>query len=460
MDNKKEFYKDVWKLALPITIQCLLQSSFSIVDQIMVGSLGSVSIAGIGLGGKFSSLFITTVTAVSTAAGILIAQYYGNKDEKGVNESFVSSMLFSLIIAVLFTIPSMIIAQNIMKMYSKDVATINASASYLRIVSYGFIPLTFTLIMETLLRCIGYAKYPMYSSVLAVILNTVLNYILIFGKFGFSGMGLEGAAIATNISRIVEFVVILGFFIYVKQKENIYVSFNVHIKADFIKKVLVVLIPILFCEFLWSLGENIYSMIYGRIGTEACAAMTLTSSIQSLTIGAFNGVSAAAGIMVGRQLGAGDFDESYHTSKVFVYLGIIGSVIIGILVTLTAPLYVKLFAVSEDVRKTTCYILYAFSIILFVKVTNMILEGSVLRSGGNTKITLIIDFIGTWIFGIPLGLVTAFVFNMPIYYVYFILSLEEAVRMAISIVVFKKRIWMNNITNDASYKSSELGVEK
>ena len=449
MDNRREFYKDIWKLALPITIQCLLQSSFSIIDQIMVGSLGSVSIAGIGIGGKFSSLFIVTVTAVSTAAGILISQYYGNKDEKGVNESFVSSLLFSVIIAVLFTIPSMIFSQSVMKMYSKDAATISASASYLRIVSYGFIPLTFTLIMETFLRCADYAKYPMYSSVLAVILNTVLNYVLIFGKLGFSSMGLEGAAIATNISRIFEFIMILCLFIYVKRKENIYVSLRIHIKADFIKKVLVVLVPILFCEFLWSLGENIYSMIYGRIGTDACAAMTLTSSIQSLTIGAFNGVSAAAGIMVGRQLGAEDFDGSYHTSKVFVYLGIIGSVIIGILVTLIAPLYVKLFAVSEDVRKTTCYILYAFSIILFVKVTNMILEGSVLRSGGNTKINLIIDFIGTWIFGIPLGLVSAFVFKLPIYYVYFILSLEEAIRMVISIIVFRKRIWMKNITKES-----------
>ena len=200
------------------------------------------------------------------------------------------------------------------------------------------------------------------------------------------------------------------------------------------------------CDFLWSLGENGYAMIYGRIGTDACAAMTLTNPVQALLIGLFSGIAAAAGIIVGKALGQSRYDDAYIMSEKMFKIGFAGSIILGILLSIFSSLYVKIFFVPSDVKQNTIYILYAFSIVLFVKVSNMILGGGTLRSGGNTRIVMAIDIIGTWIVGIPLGFIAAFILNLPIYLVYFILSLEEVVRLVISLIVFKKRIWMKNIT--------------
>lgn len=446
MYDKREFYKEIRHIAVPITLQSLFQSSVSVIDQIMVGQLGSINIAGAGIGGKFSSLLIVTVTGIATGAGILISQYYGSKNEKGVNDSFIINLIFALLVGGVFSICSLLFSKEIMSIYSTDLPTIESASSYLKIVSFGFIPMTLTIIISSLLRCIGYASYPMAASIMSVISNTVLNYILIFGKLGFPKLGLDGAAYATDIARIIEVIMIIIFLIRVKNKDNLYISFKVNLYKNFIKKVFAILWPILMCEFLWSLGENGYAMIYGRIGTDACAAMTLTNPIQSLLIGLFSGIAAAAGIIAGKALGNSRYDDAYIMSEKMFMMGICGSIILGIFLSIFSSVYVKIFSIPEYVKHDTIYILYAYSIILFVKVSNMILGGGILRSGGNTRIVMLIDIIGTWIFGIPMGFVAAFIFNLPIYYVYFILSLEEVVRLIIALVVFKKRIWMRNIT--------------
>ena len=446
MFDKKEFYKEIRHIAVPITLQSFFQSSVSVIDQIMVGQLGSISIAGAGIGGKFSSLLIVTITGIATGAGILISQYYGSKNEKGVNDSFIVNLIFALLVGAVFSIFSILFSKGIMSIYSTDSPTIECAASYLKIVSFGFIPMTLTIIISSLLRCIGYASYPMAASIMSVVSNTILNYIFIFGKLGFPALGLDGAAYATDIARIIEFIMIITFLIKVRKKDKLYISFQVNLNKNFIRKIFMILWPILMCEFLWSLGENGYAMIYGRIGTDACAAMTLTNPVQSLLIGLFSGIASAAGIIAGKALGQSRYDDAYIMSKKMFEIGIAGSIILGILLSVFSSLYVKIFSVSSDVKQNTIYILYAFSIILFVKVSNMILGGGTLRSGGNTKIIMAIDIIGTWIVGIPMGFIAAFILNLPIYVVYFILSLEEVVRLVISLIVFKKRIWMKNIT--------------
>lgn len=150
--------------------------------------------------------------------------------------------------------------------------------------------------------------------------------------------------------------------------------------------------------------------------------------------------------MIGARLGKDEYEEAYKTSKTLMKIGFWGSILLGAVLALTAPVYVRIFKVENEVKEITVYILWAFSAVLFAKVCNMIMGGGIIRSGGRTNITLVIDLIGTWVFGVPLGLITAFVFRLPVYWVYFILSLEEVIRLVISMVVFKKRIWMKNLT--------------
>lgn len=446
MKNQSFFKESVIKVALPISIQSLIQASFSVIDQLMVGRLGTVSVAGIGLGGKFSSLYAVIAAAVATAAGILIAQYVGNDNEKGVNKSFYINHMVIGIIALLFTILSLVLPYKIMSIYSTDQDTIKVASSYLRIIAIGFIPMASSNMISTLLRCKGFVKIPLYASISSAIIDTGLSYLLIFGKAGFPEMGVKGAAWATTFAHYLEVFILIFAVALLNKRKILSIKFTIHADKDFLHKLKAIILPILMCEFLWSLGENVYAVIYGRIGTTACAAMTLINPVQALMIGALTGMSAAAGIIIGKKQGEGAYEDAYDLSKKFMWYGLVGSITLSLILIVTGSYYVKIYAVEEEVRLLTKNILIVYALIAPIKVQNMILGGGIIRSGGKTKYIMFIDFIGTWCVGVPLGFLTSYVFRLPIYQVYFILSLEECVRFIISVAIFKKKIWLNKLT--------------
>lgn len=445
MKTEKTFYKTVLKITLPITLQSLLQSSFSVIDQVMTGQLGSTSIAGIGLGGKFSSIFSVLVSAIAAVAGIMIAQYMGKKDSREVSRSFFINMIMAGVLAVLFSVMCGIFPAQIMGLYTKDAITRQVAAEYLRIISISYISMAVGALISTLLRCMEAAVLPLYAGILAAAVNTGLNYLLIFGKLGFPQMGVNGAAVATVISQIIGCILITILFLGHYKKQNIKLNFIFRLSKAGRLQYIGILLPIIVCEFFWSLGENVYTAIYGHIGTDPCAAMTLTVPIQVLVIGALSGVSSAAGIIIGKALGKEEYERAYLESKKLMIYGLAGSVILSIALIILSKFYVQIYNVEGYVKDTACRILFAFAVISPVKVLNMILGGGIVRSGGKTKYIMCIDFIGTWIFGVPLGLLSAFVFNLSIPYVYFILSLEECVRFVITLLVFKRKKWMRSL---------------
>ena len=211
------------------------------------------------------------------------------------------------------------------------------------------------------------------------------------------------------------------------------------------KQYAAMLLPILVCEFVWSLGENVYAAIYGHMGTESCAAMTLINPVQGLMIGALCGLSQAASVIIGKKLGNKEYDEAYEAAKNLIFYGLAGSVILSALVIVTSTFYVKIYQVDETVKLLTRQILIAYAVVAPFKVLNMIVGGGIIRSGGKTKYVMIIDMIGTWEFGVPLGMFSAFVLKFSIPYVYFLLTLEECVRFGISMVGFRRKKWMNSL---------------
>ena len=440
----KSFKKSVIKIALPVTLQSLLQSSFSVVDQMMIGQLGENSIAGIGLGGKFASIYTVVLAAVSSVAGILISQYLGKKEEESVSRSFFTSMVLSLALAAVFFFMCVAFPEMIMGLYTKDEATKILAVKYIRILAVSFLPMAVSSMMTTMLRCMEIAVLPMCASIFALVLNTGLNYLLIFGKWGFPRMGVEGAAAASVAAQIVSFGIILVLFFAVFQKEkHLFVRFSQ--SPDYNRQYIRILCPMLICEFLWSLGENVYTAVYGNIGTDACAAMTMTVPVQTIVIGALSGLSQASAILIGKSLGAGNFDQAYKESKKLMGYGLLGSVFLSLLLAAFSPFYVRFYQVEPAVQELTRNLLLVIAVIAPVKVMNMILGGGILRSGGKTEYTMWIDITGTWVFGVPLGLLSAFVWKLPVTQVYFILSMEECVRLGISFVLFKKRAWMERL---------------
>ena len=441
MNRQNSFFASVCALAVPVALQSMLQASFSIVDQIMIGQLGSVSVAGVGLAGKFASIYSVIVSAVGVVAGIMISQYLGQKNSREVRRSFSVNLLIALGLAGVFTLLCGGLPGQIMGLYTTDAPMGQAAAAYLRIITATFLPIAGATLLSTLLRCMEKAQLPLYASIASAVLNTGLNYILIFGKLGLPAMGANGAAIATVISTWVNFLlmlVMLGRNGLVLKASGRAGKFN-------LRQYLSMLLPILVCEFLWSLGENIYAAIYGHMGTEASAAMMLINPIQSLVIGALCGLSQAASVIIGKKLGSREYDDAYRDSWRLIRYGFIGSVILSVLVVLASPIYVEIYQVDAAVKLLTRQILTAYALVAPFKVLNMIAGGGIIRSGGKTNYVMFIDMIGTWVFGVPLGLLSAFVWKLPIPYVYFLLSLEECVRFAITVFILRGKRWMQSL---------------
>ncbi len=446
--QKSAFYQDVWKIAVPVGLQSLLQSSFSVIDQIMIGQLGPASIAAIGLAGKFGSIYIYTSSAVFAAAGILVSQYLGQKNEHAIRVSFNRCLGLGLLIALAFLLLGLFWPETIMALYSKDPEVIALSASYLRIYSFSNIFALVSGLLAVLLRCTSQASYPLYGAFAGILVNTLLNWLLIFGVGPFPALGVNGAAIASVASQGAVLLV-TWYFCRKKVLNTKALSWPEeeanHTPVMGWSAFLAILAPVVLTEVIWSLGENVYSMVYGRLGTHSVAAYTMTTPLQSLTCGMLSGFSQAAGILIGRDLGRGQFEEARADSWILLRLAFIGSLVLGVLLFVLARPYTWIYNIDEDTRQLTIELLRIFALLLIVKVQNMVLAGGILRSGGRTKFILIIEFVGTWCIGVPVALVTAFVFHWGIAAVYFCLSQEEVIRLLIGFRLFQSRRWMRSL---------------
>lgn len=445
MEDRKEFRRELGRMAVPITLQSLLQSSFGVVDQVMVGQLGSVSIAGIGLASKFFSLYSVLVSAVAAAAGIMMAQYMGRNDREETGRSFYVNLLLSLCLAAIFLGVSCFLPKEVMSLYTEDILTREMAADYLRITGISFLPMAVSAMTSVYLRCREAAALPLYSGILSAVLNTVLNNILIFGKLGFPAMEAEGAAVATLLSRCADCLVIVVMYVWIQRRSRQRLPFLLRTGASGWRVFAGILFPILICEFFWSLGENVYASIYGHMGTESCAAMTLTDPVQVLMMGAMTGLSQGAGILVGKSLGKGEYEKACGESRCLMKYGAVGSLVLSVLLAAVSGSYVRIYQVEESVRVMAQQLLFVFAFIAPVKVQNMILGGGIIRSGGRTDYVMVIDLIGTWLFGVPLGLLGAYVLKLPIVWVYFLLSMEECVRLLLSVGVFRSGRWMKSL---------------
>lgn len=446
---KQKYMKEILQIGLPITLQSILQASYSLVDQIMVGTLGTVSIAGGGLVTKFSSLVAFTLASIASVTSILVSQYQGTKDKEGINNSFFSCLYMALAVLTAFMTACLFLPDRILSMYTLDTEMIQAAVPYFIVIAISFLPMTLTMEFSSLLRSIEKSKFPLYAGMISMLLNVIFNYIFIFGKLGMPRLGLLGAGIGTLLSRSIECIVLLLFILQLCRRQELYLKPTVMIKREQYTKILFIVFPLLINEFSWSVGENIYAAIYGRLGTAQVAAMTLVNPMMGMFIGMFSGVSAAATVMIGKRLGRDEQDEAYSIAKYMAKVGAIGSVIVSVILVVISDFYVNLFDVEPEVMQTSKRIIYVLAIYLIVKISNMIVAGGVIRSGGKTKYTLYIDLVGTWVFGVPLGLLGAFVFKWPIEAVYALLSFEEVVRLIITFVIFKNKKWMQNVTREA-----------
>jgi putative MATE family efflux protein len=442
----RKFFKTMSKIAVPIIVQNLILSSLNLIDVAMIGGLGDTAIASVGLANQYFFLLNLLLFGISSGSAIFTAQYWGNRDTKSIRKVLGIGLICGIIASSLFTIGGLLFPEQILGLFSPDAAVVDLGSKYLRVVAFSYIVTAITFSYSLVLRSTGNVKVPMIVSMVALSTNTVLNYILINGKLGAPAMGVEGAALATVIARVIEMV----FLLYMVYRQKMVVAASVKEMLAFDRKYLAeffkVIIPVILNESIWALGVTIYSVVYARMGTSAVASTNIAGTIERITWVIFMGLGNACAIMIGNKIGQGDSKIVVDYAKRFLSIGGILAIIMGFFVALTAPLALRLINASPEVTEYARLNLIVFSCILWARVLNFTIIIGILRSGGDTFFSLFIDVGGVWFVGIPMALLGAFVFKLPIYWVYAMVALEEIFKLVFGIPRVLSKKWINNLT--------------
>ena len=446
--NMKRYYKSLLNIAIPVSLQSLIQASLNMIDQFMIGKLGEGAIASVGIGSKGLFILLFVIAGIGGGASIFIAQYWGKKEKDKIGRVLGITLLSGSFVTIIFFIISFVFPQQFISVFTKDVEILTFGTEYLKIISLGYFPMLLVVAWSSALRSTGHTKLPLYAGLISVFLNTALNYILIFGFASIPAMGIKGAAIATSLARLIEAAIIIIYAYWKKLPGSVSIRELLHIPRTFAKAFAITSIPLVLTEFIWVLGDTMFSVIYGRIGTEELAAMTITGPVQMLTIGLLTGLSTAAAVILGNELGADNKETASVYAKRFIFTGILLTALLGLMVIALSRFYVSLFNVSPSVRESAVNILMIFGIILWVKVSNMIMGNGILRSGGDTRFVLMMDTFGMWAIGVPAGFIAAFVLKLPFPLVYLIVTMEEFVRMILMYKRTRSGKWLNNLVEE------------
>lgn len=446
--SDKDFYKKLIYIGLPISLQNLISSSLNMVDTVMIGQLGETSIAAVGIANQLFFFFALLLFGLNSGSAIFISQYWGKRDIKNIRRVLGFAIGSGVSISLIFTLAALIIPKEILSLFTNDPTVIELGSQYLVIICFSYIITAITFSYSFASRSIGKAKLPMIVSATSLVLNTLLNYILIFGNFGFPSLGVRGAAIGTLIARIVELVFLLsviyskGFVLNAKIKE----MFN--LSKEFIVKILKTTTPVILNEAFWSLGTITYSAVYGRISTEAFASVQISNTVQQVFMVVSMGIGSACSVMIGNSIGAGKENLAEDYAKRFSIITPITGVIIGVMIVAFSPIILSFFDVSDIVRSNVEKILIVFAIFMAFKVFNTTLVVGILRGGGDTTFSLFLEAGSVWIIGVPLAIIGGHVLHLDVYWVVALVSLEEVVKAIVGIPRVISKKWVKNVIED------------
>jgi putative MATE family efflux protein len=446
----QEYFHLLVKFAIPIALQNLITSSLNMVGVIMIGQLGETSIAAVGLANQVWFLLNLLLFGIVSGCAMFVAQLWGKKDIPNVRRVLGLAVKLGLVAALVFWTLAMFFPGAVLRLYTSDAVVIELGSQYLRIFgwSYGFYAISAAYGVS--LRSTGYVRLPLAVSTAALGLNILIAYPFIFGweAIGLPALGVNGAAIAGLIARILEFLAMLGV-VYWNRLNPSAASLHDLLELDikFMLSVLKPVLPVIANEFLWSMGITTYSAIYAHIGTSAIAAINIVSTIDQLAFVVFLGIGSATSILVGNLIGQGENEKAYRYGGRSFGLQITGAALMGILVYLFAGNLFSFFKVSPEVIIDARNILTVLALGMSVRAANHVIIIGILRSGGDTRFSLILDGFIIWLVGVPVTAAGAFLFHLPIHLVYALTLSEEVTKFIVGLGRYFSRKWINDLTH-------------
>ena len=449
MKEKDTFYRQIWKLVLPILIQNLLSAAVNSSDVVMLNYVGQSAISAVSLASQYAGILFSIYYGLGTGATMLCAQYYGKRDMRAVEVVQGIALRFSLVFSLAFSLCAALIPNTMMKLYTDDAELIALGASYLRILSISYFCWGIIEVYFSVLRSVERVAICTALNTMAFALNIILNAVFIFGLFGAPKLGVVGVAIATSASRVIE---LIGCFIVSATSKNIKLRLsdiftkNKVLFRDFVRLSL----PALGNDIVWGTAFSMYSVIIGHMGTDAVAANSFVIVVRNLgTIFCF-GVASAGGILLGKIIGENQLEAAREGAKKVMKLTIISAIVGGLIVLASMPIVLK-FA-SASLSATAMHYLKWMLLIntYYISGTavNTSLIAGIFRAGGDSRFGFICDTIDMWVYAVPLGFIAAFWLDLPVLVVYFLLCTDEFVKWPWVIKHYRSGKWLNNITRD------------
>ncbi len=452
----KAFYKSVLTLLIPIIIQQFITSFVSLLDNVMVGSLGTEAISAASIANQVMMVFNLAVFGGMSGASIFGAQFFGKGDMDGMRHTFRFKLFFGALVSAAAIVIYLLFGEGFIDSFLKgesnggDLAlTLKSGCSYLYIMLWGLPPFALVQIYAGTLRESGETRAPMFAGICAILTNLAGNWILIFGNLGAPKLGVEGAAIATVISRYVELAIVA---VYTHRHSDKYVFIagaykSLYVPGKLVKRISRTAAPLLVNEILWSLGMTFINQFYSSRGLNAVAALNINGTAFNLFCVIMFAMGSAVSIMVGQRLGAGKIEEARDVDRKLIFLTEVIHVIIGVAVILAAPLIPRLYNVSEEVRDLTRQLLIIVGLSLPIHSFAHVAYFTI-RSGGRTVITFFFDAFYTWAVTVVLAFCLTRFTDWPIVQIYFCVMFIDIFKVLVGALMIRSGFWSRNVVGD------------
>ena len=445
--KKDDFYRQMFKLAIPIIIQNLLSAAVNSSDVVMLNYVGQSAISAVSLAANYSNILFMVYYGLGTGASLLCAQYFGKKNMQAIHAVEGIALRFSLAISALVALAAFTIPQRMLLLFTSDQELIAIGSSYIRIMGITYLCWGVTEIYLAILRSIGRVTISMTLNMLAFGLNILLNAMFIFGLFGAPKLGVTGVAIATASSRLIQLVACVIVSLLSKDVKLNPAYMFIRSKTllnDFIHLSL----PALGNDLSWSVAFSMYSVILGHLGTEAVAANSLVTVVRNVGSVFCFAIASAGTILLGRVMGQGELEKSKSYASRMLKMTVVAGAVGGVIVLAVTPFVLRFASLNDTAMHYLEYMLLINSYYIMGSAVNTALIAGVFRAGGDTKFGLICDTIDMWVYAVPLGFFAAFVLKLPVLWVYFLLCTDEFVKWPWVIRHYRKGEWAKNITRE------------
>lgn len=448
--GSKRFYKMVLAICIPIVIQNGFTNLASLLDNIMIGQLGTLSMSGVSITNQLLQVFNVTIFGAMSGPGIFMAQFYGKKNKEGVENCFRIKLMIGLIITILaiflfYTFGNQLISLYLNDNPSDSLKTLNYGMNYLKIMLIGLIPFVITQVYSSSLRETGNTVLPMIASIIAVIVNFCINYILIFGRFGFPQLGVTGAAIGTVVSRVAEMSInIIG------GSRNLYLKDAIKMKKvpfDTTKEMLKRGLPLLCNEILWSISIALISQSYSTRGIIAVAAINITTTVTNFFMIVCYAMGSSISIVVGQQLGAGEIEKAKDYDLKMLFMNFVMCLAIGIVLFNVSSLIPQIYNTSLEVKALASQLLKIAACMLPI-ISIYYSSYFTMRAGGKTFLTFLFDSGYTFVFTFMSALLLTRLTSLPILTIYLLVQCVDIPKATLGLVLVRKGIWVHNIVSD------------